>query len=44
MTHTSPATSALWLFCYLVTHLWKFDRFACIKYVVLSTWNIGDVC
>ncbi|CAE6383914.1 unnamed protein product [Rhizoctonia solani] len=42
MTHTSPATSALWailstiLFCYLVTHLWKFDRFACIK------WNRGN--
>ncbi|CAE6480797.1 hypothetical protein ACGC1H_005257 [Rhizoctonia solani] len=42
MTHTSPATSALWailstiLFCYLVTHLWKFDRFACVK------WNRGN--
>ncbi|KAG8735362.1 hypothetical protein FRC10_010681 [Ceratobasidium sp. 414] len=42
MTHTSPATSALWailsviLFCYLLTHLWKFDRFACVK------WNRGN--
>lgn len=42
MTHTSPATSALWailstiLFCYLVTHLWKFDRFQCVK------WNRGN--
>ncbi|KAI0664018.1 hypothetical protein C8Q70DRAFT_214291 [Cubamyces menziesii] len=41
MSHTSPATYLVWsilsslLGCFLVFHLWKFDRFRCLR------WNNG---